>query len=95
MNLQYKFLRGYNDVFELDFNLVSVEVRAETRTLRAAWAPELARDLMAYGQFNIDAEAELTALLSEEISREINREILNELRQNRNGFKFMRGYGNV
>ena len=41
------------------------------------WSPEMAQDLRGY--HGIDAEAELTALLSEEIGREIDRPIINQL----------------
>jgi len=46
--------------------------------LRATWSPELAQDVSAF--HNIDAEAELTALLSEQVAAEIDREILRDLR---------------
>jgi hypothetical protein len=47
--------------------------------LRAQWSPELAQDVAAF--HNIDAEAELTALLSEQIAAEVDREILRDLRK--------------
>jgi hypothetical protein len=50
---------------------------AKTRKLKAVWTPELAQDLNAY--HSIDAEAELTALLSEYVSMEIDLEILDML----------------
>lgn len=49
-----------------DLNIESVEVTAGTRRIRATWNPELAQDLEFY--HNIDAEAELTRLLTEEIN---------------------------
>ena len=49
------------------------------RKLRASWSPELAQDVSAF--HNIDAEAELTALLSEQIAAEVDREILRDLRK--------------
>jgi hypothetical protein len=49
------------------------------RKLRAQWSPELAQDVAAF--HNIDAEAELTALLSEQVAAEIDREILRDLRK--------------
>jgi len=48
------------------FEISSVEVTAGERRIRATWTPELAQDLGAY---NIDAEAELTRLLTEEMNR--------------------------
>jgi len=48
-----------------------------TRKLKAKWSPELAQDLNAY--HNLDAEVELTSILSEQIALEIDREILKDL----------------
>jgi hypothetical protein len=62
---------------ELDFQIKSVAVTANTRKLRAKWTPELAQDLAAYQ--NLDAEVELTQVLSEAIALEIDREILGDL----------------
>jgi hypothetical protein len=45
--------------------------------IRVTWSPELAQDVSAF--HNIDAEAELTALLSHEIAQEIDRDIVNQL----------------
>ena len=63
----------------INLNITSIIVNVETRRLRATWSPELAQDLQAY--HGIDAEAELTRLLSEEITRNIDREIINTLAQ--------------
>jgi hypothetical protein len=60
-----------------DFHFQSVEVVAGTRAIRATWTPELAQDLAAFQ--SIDAEAELTAMLSAEIAREIDKEIVSGL----------------
>ena len=57
----------------------SVTVSVTERKLRATWSPELAQDVSAF--HNIDAEAELTALLSEQIAAEVDREILRDLRK--------------
>lgn len=67
----------WRDVYKNKYNLYSYEVRAEARTIRANWTPEMAQDLQAF--HNIDAEAELTALLSQEIANEIDRNIINDL----------------
>ncbi len=61
----------------INFNFNSYTVNAGARTIRATWSPELAQDLQAY--HGIDAEAELTRLLSEEWARSIDREIINTL----------------
>ena len=63
---------------EVTFQLDEVTVSVETRKMRAQWTPELAQDVAAFQ--NIDAEAELTALLSEQMAAEIDREILRDLR---------------
>lgn len=62
---------------ELDFRIESIAVTAKSRKLKARWTPELAQDLAAYQ--NLDAEVELTQVLSEQIALEIDREILAEL----------------
>ena len=65
------------DIPELDIALKSIPIIAKTRKLKAVWTPELAQDLNAY--HSVDAEAELTSLLSEYISMEIDLEILDML----------------
>ncbi len=62
---------------EVNLVLNSEPIVAKTRKLKAVWTPELAQDLNAY--HSIDAEAELTALLSEYVSMEIDLEIMDML----------------
>ena len=62
---------------EIDVTLASEAIVAKTRKLKAQWTPEFAQDLNAY--HSVDAEAELTSLLSEYISMEIDLEILDML----------------
>lgn len=62
---------------EVNLELKSEAIVAKTKKLKAVWTPELAQDLNAY--HSIDAEAELTALLSEYVSMEIDLEILDML----------------
>jgi hypothetical protein len=62
---------------EVDLQLKSQAIVAKTRKLKAVWSPELAQDLNAY--HSVDAEAELTSMLSEYISMEIDLEILDML----------------
>lgn len=76
---QYDSLELETEIGEVSFKLDSVTVSVEERKLRATWSPELAQDVSAF--HNIDAEAELTALLSEQIAAEIDREILRDLRK--------------
>ena len=94
----YDSLELETEMGEVSFKLDSVTVSVEERKLRATWSPELAQDVSAF--HNIDAEAELTAILSEQIAAEIDREILRDLRkaapwQSRwdvNGWRRMAGY---
>ena len=65
---------------EINVQMVSDSVTAKTRKLKAQWTPEFAQDLNAY--HSIDAEAELTSILSEYISMEIDLEILDMLIRN-------------
>lgn len=76
---QYDSLELETEMGEVSFKLDSVTVSTEERKLRATWSPELAQDVSAF--HNIDAEAELTAILSEQIAAEIDREILRDLRK--------------
>ena len=64
---------------QMNLELRSETIVAKTRKLKAVWSPELAQDLNAY--HSIDAEAELTAMLSDYISAEIDLEILDMLIQ--------------
>jgi len=76
---EYATLEFETEMGEVSFTLDEVVVSVEERKLRATWSPELAQDVSAF--HNIDAEAELTALLSEQIASEIDREILRDLRK--------------
>ena len=76
---QYATLEFEDQIGEVSFDLSSVTVSVTERKLRATWSPELAQDVSAF--HNIDAEAELTALLSEQIAAEVDREILRDLRK--------------
>ena len=76
---EYYDLEFESAMGEVSFDLDSVTVSVTERKLRAQWSPELAQDVSAF--HNIDAEAELTALLSEEVAAEIDREILRDLRK--------------
>jgi hypothetical protein len=65
---------------EINVQMKSQTISAKTRKLKAQWTPEFAQDLNAY--HSLDAEAELTGLLSEHISLEIDLEVLDMLIQN-------------
>jgi hypothetical protein len=77
--LQYADMEYATEMGEVSFELDEVVVSVTERKLRATWSPELAQDVSAF--HNIDAEAELTALLSEQVAAEIDREILRDLRK--------------
>ena len=62
---------------EIDIKVDSVSITAKTKKLKAKWTPELGQDLNAY--HNLDAEVELTSILSEQVALEIDREILEDL----------------
>ena len=76
---QYSSLELETEMGEVSFKLDEVVVSVEERKLRATWSPELAQDVSAF--HNLDAEAELTAMLSEQVAAEIDREILRDLRK--------------
>ena len=62
---------------EIDIKVDSVSITAMTKKLKAKWTPELQQDINAY--HNLDAEVELTSILSEQIALEIDQEILGDL----------------
>jgi hypothetical protein len=70
-------LENNADIPEIDIKVDSVAVTAKTKKLKAKWTPELAQDLNAY--HNLDAEVELTSVLSEHIALELDQEILEDL----------------
>ena len=72
---EFKFFYG--------FTIDSEGIQGIVRTLQAQWRPELVQDLNAV--YAIDAEAELTRLMSERISEEIDNEIIRELTRTING----------
>ena len=71
---------------EIDIKIEAIAITATTRKLRARWSPELAQDLNAY--HSMDAEVELTSILSEQIALEIDREILADLVTQANGANY-------
>jgi hypothetical protein len=73
-------LGGQNTaIAEIDIKVDSIAVTANTKKLKAKWSPEHAQALNAY--HNLDAEVELTSILSEQVALEIDQEILNDLIQ--------------
>jgi len=74
----YDTLELDTEIGEVGVTLDSLTISVEERKLRATWSPEMAQDVAVFQ--NIDAEAELTAVLSQQVGAEIDREILRELR---------------
>jgi hypothetical protein len=70
-------LENQDNIPEIDIKVDSIAITAMTKKLKAKWTPELGQDLNAY--HNLDAEVELTSILSEQIALEIDREILADL----------------
>jgi hypothetical protein len=70
-------LEANENIPEIDIKVDSIAITAVTKKLKAKWTPELGQDLNAY--HNLDAEVELTSILSEQIALEIDREILSDL----------------
>jgi len=70
-------LENNGNIPEIDIKVDSIAITATTKKLKAKWTPELGQDLNAY--HNLDAEVELTSILSEQIALEIDREILSDL----------------
>jgi len=70
-------LEANSNIPEIDIRIDSISITAVTKKMKAKWTPELGQDLNAY--HNLDAEVELTSILSEQIGLEIDREILEDL----------------
>jgi len=62
---------------ELNLEIKKVSVNSQTRKLKTKWTPEMAQDINAY--HGLDAEAELTKILSEQLIIDIDREIISDL----------------
>ena len=79
--LSYEYNMECNqDLPEINLVIESEDINAKTRKLKAVWSYEAQQDLRS--QHNLDAEAELTAVLAQEINLEIDREVLTDLRNN-------------
>jgi len=79
INYEYN-LECQQDLPEINLVVESEEIAAKTRKLKAVWSYEAQQDLRS--QHNLDAEAELTAVLAQEINLEIDREVLTDIRNN-------------
>jgi hypothetical protein len=65
------------EIPQIDIKITSTDITAKTRKLRARWTPEISQDIDAYQ--NLDAEVEVTSILSEHIEQELDAEVLNDL----------------
>jgi len=79
MNYEHN-MECQQDLPEINLVVESEDITAKTRKLKAVWSYEAQQDLRS--QHNLDAEAELTAVLAQEINLEIDREVLGDLRDN-------------
>ena len=79
-------LENNANIPEIDIKVDSLAITAVTKKLKAKWTPELGQDLNAY--HNLDAEVELTSILSEQIALEIDREIMEDLIKGATAGKF-------
>jgi hypothetical protein len=79
-------LENNQNIPEIDIKVDSIAITAVTKKLKAKWTPELGQDLNAY--HNLDAEVELTSILSEQIALEIDREIMEDLIKGANAGTF-------
>lgn len=79
MSYEYN-MECQQDLPEINLVVESEDITAKTRKLKAVWSYEAQQDLRS--QHNLDAEAELTAVLAQEINLEIDREVLGDLRDN-------------
>jgi len=70
-------LEAEADIPELNIKVNTLGINTQTRKLKAVWTPELSQDLNAY--HNVDAEVELTGILSDSIALEVDQEIQHEL----------------
>ena len=64
----------------VDIKLKSEAIVAKTRRLKAQWTPEFAQDLNAY--HSVDAESEITSMISNYIAMEVDLELLSMLTDN-------------
>ena len=74
VNAEYLGADGANVFQQMAFSIEKVTVTAQSRALKAEYSLELAQDLKAI--HGLDAETELSNILSTEILAEINREVI-------------------
>ena len=77
---------GADDIPEIDIKIASHPVTANSRKLKVKWTPEVAQDLNAY--HTVDAEAELTQIMADQVALDIDTEVLQDMVNNANAAKF-------
>lgn len=77
---------GADDIPQIDIKIASMPVTANSRKLKVLWTPEVAQDLNAY--HSVDAESELTTIMSDHIALDIDAEILQDMVNNSRGAKY-------
>lgn len=78
-SFEYAFDASDN-IPEIDIKLASFPVTANPRKLKVKWTPEVAQDLNAY--HSVDAEAELTQIMSDQVALDIDSEVLRDMVNN-------------
>lgn len=71
---------GTDSIPEIDIKITSMPVTANDRKLKVKWTPELAQDLNAY--HTLDAEAELTQIMADQVALDIDMEVLVDIVNN-------------
>lgn len=77
---------GSDNIPEIDIKIASHPVTANSRKLKVKWTPEVAQDLNAY--HTVDAEAELTQIMADQVALDIDTEVLQDMVNNASAAKF-------
>lgn len=87
LNPAYEYaFDGSDEIPQIDIKIKSMPVTANSRKLKVLWTPEVAQDLNAY--HSVDAEAELTSIMSDQVALDIDAEVLQDMVNNANAAKF-------
>lgn len=83
---EFEWQTTSDNIPEIDIKVASIPVTANSRKLKVKWTPELAQDLNAYHQ--VDAEAELTQIMADQVALDIDNEILVDMVNNASAARF-------
>ena len=87
LNPAFEYAFDSSDVIpQIDIKIASMPVTANSRKLKVLWTPEVAQDLNAY--HSVDAESELTTIMSDHVALDIDSEILTDIVNNARAAKF-------